>query len=90
VAAVTLDAKVKRIKHQRFERGRADARIKAPPTEANAEYQAGYVATSRSRCIADDVTECECDVCRAAQEDWERWQGWHDDADSVPDDGVEP
>jgi hypothetical protein len=30
-------------------------------------------------CIADDITECDCDKCLAAEERWQRKQGWHDD-----------
>lgn len=29
-------------------------------------------------CIADDITECECEDCTAEQLTWEHLQGWHD------------
>lgn len=46
-------------------------------------YDAWKLATppesEEDECIADDSTECECRRCRAAEENWERIQGWHDD-----------
>lgn len=52
-AVAFTDARVDRIKRHRADRGAADALSGQPPTEANAEYQAGYVdAAKRAREIS--------------------------------------
>ena len=47
--AAEEDAMVARIKQNRRDRGIADARAGEPPTEANAEYQAGYASVRNPR-----------------------------------------
>ncbi len=74
------DLAIQRIKAHRFERGQQDAIDGEPPTEANAEYQAGYLRSSNSSLLAWNETidaaiiDADIELVTEAHEALDGWQ----------------